>query len=191
MLTQFCLLHNAVSGALDIITLLPDMITQCQNIGPKPLILRDHVLKLEQFDSFLMQRALRLYLKDKDRKAYAINLKERRDKMVAHLEEFSSRPGFRDSAGCSLFRAVFGESYSNLKDGIYIDFLHCFLESTSATPFWIYDFGLSELMYGGKNDKDKKEDTSSKLKGQVKQNSGKTLLQNLSPEESLVEVLKN
>ena len=106
----------------------------------------EHVSKLAKYASFVMQRSLRLYLREKDRKSYLIAWRERKYKVMAEYESgLRSNKLSRDQNGCSLYKYLFGESYLNVRSGLYLDFLHCFSKKPAQECTWIFDGGLAEM----------------------------------------------
>lgn len=112
-----------------------------------------HIEKLSQFDHFLLQRSLKFYKKDKDRKSLVIMSRENHDKVLARLESFKSQAHEADRfthGGC-FFKVIFGESNICVQDGIYFDLLHSF-EDPTASRGQLFDLGLIELFNKDKTD---------------------------------------
>jgi len=138
---------NPQTSSIEVLCLLPECILQYQKVSPQPAIMYEHTSKLAKFSSFVMQRSLRLYLKDKDRKAYLIAWRERKYKLMAEYEtSLKTNKLVRDQNGCSLFKHLFGESFLNVRSGLYFDFLHCFSKKPSPDVVWIFDGGLAEML---------------------------------------------
>lgn len=131
------------------------MLFQTQFISQKPAIMPDHMSKIHLFHELLMQRALRIQVRDKNHKAYRISFRESRNRKLAEVVEASTSKNKlkKDLFGSYMQKTMFGESYLNLNDGIYLDFLHCFSKNPSKkVASWFYDVGLADLF-----DLDKKE----------------------------------
>lgn len=131
---------------IEVISILPGMLLQVQKVCNKPMIMDKHVLKVSQFDHFLLQRALRLHKKDKDRKAVTILFKEHRDRALARLESFKSKVKEEDKLthGGNFYKCIFGENNLCVQDGIYFDLMHSF-EDPTVSRGQLFDLGLIEL----------------------------------------------
>jgi len=110
--------------------------------------MHSHLAKLAQFNNFLVQRYLKIYSKEKETKTYLINFKERRSRLYQLVEDTKNKAKVqtKDSSGCILHKAIYGECFPNVRDGLMIDFLHSFVENpfTTGVP-WIYDIGLIDI----------------------------------------------
>lgn len=109
--------------------------------------MQKHYEKIQQFDHFIMQRALKLFGRDKDRKGYLILFKEHKERLLTRLEAIkaSLRLEDKETLPASLYKAVFGEVNLAIEDGLYMDFLHSFDDPTASTVS-LYDYGLIELL---------------------------------------------
>ena len=116
--------------------------------------MQNHVAKVQQFDHFILQRALSLFSKDKDRKSYYIAFKEHKERLLSRLETMKSGPRIddRESLPACFYKAVFGENNLSIEDGIYMDMLHTFDDPT-ISAISLYDYGLIELLTKDKTDK--------------------------------------
>lgn len=117
------------------------------------MIMDKHILKLSQFDHFLLQRALRLNKKDKDRKALTIIYKEHRNRMFNRLEAFKAKVKDEDKQthGGSFYQCIFGEKNLCIQDSIYFDLLHSF-EDPTLSKGHLLDLGLIDLFTKDKPD---------------------------------------
>lgn len=146
-------MEHPLTEDIEIISILPSCLMQSQKVCSKPMIIDKHLLKLNQFDHFLLQRALRLHKKDKDRKAVSILFKEHRDRTLNRLEAFKAKIKEEDrlTHGGSFYKCVFGEYNLCVQDSIYFDFLHSF-EDPTVSRGQLYDLGLIDLFTKDKLD---------------------------------------
>ena len=105
-----------------------------------------HLLKVNQFDHFLLQRALKLFKREKDKKTIIILFKEHRDRLLQRLETFKAKQKVEDrhTLGGCFFKAIFGEVNLCIQDSIYFDLLHSFEDPTTSKGH-LYDYGLIDL----------------------------------------------
>jgi hypothetical protein len=153
-MNKFCLTEHPLTDEIEVLVLLPSYIAQAQKISSRPMIMYNHAVKVQQFDHFIMQRALKLFGKEKDRKGYSIAFRDHRESSLARLEAFKAKQKGEDgdTLGASLYKVLFKENVCCIKDGIYIDMLHSFDDPT-VSNIALHDYGLLNLFGKEKNEK--------------------------------------
>jgi hypothetical protein len=150
LLTKFCLSPSVGQRVIEVVFMTERAVLQSQEISVEPVILQNHMNRVNNFNSLLLHRALKVTGKEKDRRAFVLQTVARRDKFIAQLD---SAKGPREAAGrgfpgALLWKTIFGVNYLNVREGILLDMLGIYKEQGPGKKkgLKIYDLGLLGLL---------------------------------------------